>query len=269
MIDQILKDSLFFAVVQAILTSIELLQKYKIYQPYQLLSWSHVLYKKKKSFRYYLDISMLYIAGYPQILFFIFLRLLIAVVLILFTINRVAHVELMVLLLAVTGIIVGYRNAASNNGADQIHNITIIALAIAFIGHNSYLIKIASAAFVAFQAALSYLTSGAYKLINRDWRNGNNLRAILGTGVFGNRSVKVFLDKSPNLYILISFAIIFGELMLSMAFFMPPSICLLILISGLLFHICVALVMGLNSFVWAFLATYPCIYFIAITVGKG
>ena len=158
-----------------------------------------------------------------------------------------------------------YRNAYTVNGSDQLNNITQLALCVALVFKQSVVVQFSSCCFIAFQAELSYLTSGVYKLINVGWRDGSFLRSVLSTRVFGNRWLKSAFDLVPNktYYILFSFVIIFGEILLGLAFAVPPELSIIILAIGLLFHLSIAVIMGLNTFIWAFLGTYPSIYLIA------
>jgi hypothetical protein len=57
------------------------------------------------------------------------------------------------------------------------------------------------------------------------------------------------------------FVFVLWESVFPIALLVPPKILLLILAMGLIFHISCAWVMGLNTFIWAFLATYPAVIF--------
>jgi hypothetical protein len=176
--------------------------------------------------------------------------------------NRNYAIE--IIALTIITLLVNLRDTYSNNGSDQLTSIILIALSIAALRRGSVIVEYVSILFIAFQALLSYFTSGIYKFINVGWRNGENLQAILCTEVFGNRQIAKMMDRVPNSYILASFAVMFGEIFLGLSFLMPPFFCLCILLTGILFHIIIAAVMGLNTFVWTFASTYPAIYFVSL-----
>ena len=56
--------------------------------------------------------------------------------------------------------------------------------------------------------------------------------------------------------------IVVTEALFPLVLLVPHSIGLYFLVGGALFHASCAFVMGLNSFFWAFVATYPAIYFL-------
>ncbi|HXB91892.1 MAG TPA: hypothetical protein VNU72_06370, partial [Puia sp.] len=173
-------------------------------------------------------------------------------------------VNILVIIMTVLTLLVGMRNAYSNNGSDQLANIILVCLAIAMLQPGSTLIRTLSVVFIVFQIELSYITSGVYKLIGPGWRNGSSLKGVLSTGQFGNAHLKRWMDSNPVTYILMSFGIIFGEILLGLSFLLPPELCLFMLSVGVLFHLSVAVIMGFNTFVWTFLAAYPAVYYASL-----
>ncbi len=256
--------------VQIIISCVESLYKADIYKPYHLLDWYSIrkfgpIFKHKRT-RGFFDI----IFPYPQVIFFISLRLALALSLIYFL--YFAHLPLALLsciiLITIIGVLLTWRNIGSNNGADQMSNIILIAISISSIGPPGSLIRIFSLSFIASQSELSYLTSGFLTLLEKDWRNGDSLRNILSTGTFGNRALKHFLDTYSKSYKIGSVAVIGGEILLGCAILVSPTGCLILLGLGLLFHLFVAFVMGLNTFFWTFSATYPAIYYLSLILHK-
>jgi hypothetical protein len=159
-------------------------------------------------------------------------------------------------------VILGVRNTHSNIGADQLSNIVFIALSISYLGSPGGAIKLFSFVFIACQALLSYFTSGLFKLLEPDWRNGTFLKGILSTMAFGSPMLKSILDRSPGLYRVISLALIIWEVIMAGCLFYSIKVVSILLGIGVLFHFSIAIVMGLNTFFWAFIATYPSLYFI-------
>ena len=250
--------------IKLVLSSLESLYNYNIYRPNQLLSWKYIK-KTRKIF----TLKKISISGFDTIFSFQGTLILTTIQLILtllmvFNLLFNKPVGVLVLLITFLGILLGMRNTYSNNGSDQLSNIIMLAVCLSMAPGASDLTRYLSIIFIAFQIELSYLTSGVYKLINIDWRNGECLKGVLSTAQFGNIYLKRWLDSNPVTYILSSFMIIFGEILLSLSFLFPPELCLLMLLSGVGFHLFVAFVMGFNTFLWSFSAAYPCIYFISI-----
>jgi hypothetical protein len=249
---------------QLLISSLEALYNHSIYKKGQLLSWAYVK-RNKKIFTLNPSVEKIsdLLFSYPNSLFLIAAKLMLTVAMIFFVVNQKTFNAGIILTTSFT-ILISLRDTYSNNGSDQLTGIILIALSIVALRPNSEIVKYAAIFFIAFQSILSYATSGIYKLINAGWRNGENLRAILSTEVFGNRRIKKLMDKLPNSYILASFTIMFGEIFLSISFLLPPPLCLFVLATGVLFHLSVAIAMGLNTFLWTFVSTYPAIYFISL-----
>ncbi|WP_139235723.1 hypothetical protein [Mucilaginibacter polytrichastri] len=138
--------------------------------------------------------------------------------------------------------------------------IVIAALALGKVASTKHSLDIALA-FITAQALLAYGTSGFLKLTKAGWLNGTYVLEILKTSTFGNRKILDYFSKRIMLRFAASFIVVFGDILLSISVLFPPKICLCILLIGLCLHLGIAFVMGLNTFVWAFCATYPAIFY--------
>ena len=69
------------------------------------------------------------------------------------------------------------------------------------------------------------------------------------------------LVERPRLRVVLSWAVILGEVCFPLAVLLPARGVVAVLAVGLAFHLVVAVCMGLNTFVWAFVATYPAVLF--------
>jgi hypothetical protein len=79
----------------------------------------------------------------------------------------------------------------------------------------------------------------------------------MSTQTFGNERLYRFLANNPQMAILASAAVYGGEILVAFAPWVPSPVGLMLLGSGLVFHLLVALTMGLNTFLFAFAAAYP------------
>jgi hypothetical protein len=267
--DKVLRLILLIINFQVVISSLEALVNIKIYRPGQLFSWVYIKRANKlltlnplfeKTFNTLFD--------YPNIIFFTAIKLSLSILLVIFLCTG-KPIHLLVLTITIMSVLTGLRNTYGTDGSDQLTNIIMLTICIAMLPGLSGSGKTIAICFIAFQAELSYVTSGAYKFISPGWKNGDYLRDILSTASYGNKYAKKFFDSIPISYIIGSFCIIFGELLFGLCFLFPPDLCLVTLAIGILFHFSVALIMGLNTFLWAFVSTYPAIYFITLLHASG
>ncbi|HTC50203.1 MAG TPA: hypothetical protein VK722_22975 [Candidatus Aquilonibacter sp.] len=148
------------------------------------------------------------------------------------------------------------RKGLGNNGSDEMLTLTLISVFIARLFSTSFATNIALC-FIALQLSLSYFTAGVIKLGAPLWRDGQSLTALMSTQTFGNERLYRFLANNPQMAILASAAVYGGEILVAFAPWVPSPVGLMLLGSGLVFHLLVALTMGLNTFLFAFAAAYP------------
>jgi hypothetical protein len=91
------------------------------------------------------------------------------------------------------------------------------------------------------------------------WRNGSALPAILATSGHGNAWAARTLQQFPRISIGLTWSVILLEVLFPLLLLGPRPLAVIAVAGGLAFHIGCAVLMGLNSFVWAFPATYPCL----------
>lgn len=158
--------------------------------------------------------------------------------------------------LTVSGLLVTLRCAASNDGSDQIGAITLLALTLgkATLSDRG---QIPALIFIVAQAALAYGTSGFLKLPETGWRDGSFVSAILETSSFGNKTLAGITQRYPLVATALGWGVVIGDCALSVASLSPPPICLALLGYGILLHLGIARVLGLNTFFWSFVATFP------------
>lgn len=143
------------------------------------------------------------------------------------------------------------------NGAEHVLTANLIAFAAAYAA-GTELAAQAALVFVAIRALIEYAAAGWLKLLAaRDWAGGASLRLVLECPDYGNRRLAQFLRRFPRLLGLASVLVIAVEIAAPLALFLPFPWAELLLAAALAFHVTVAVVMGLNTFVWAFAATYP------------
>ncbi len=157
-------------------------------------------------------------------------------------------------------ILFGVRSPYGKDGADHMSNIVLGALATATLVPQP-MVKAAAVAFIGLQCALSYAIAGIAKLPERQWRNGEHLCGILGTECYGLKPLAQRLHRVPTLARALSLGILFWESTFILGMLAPRPVALTYLGLGVAFHLANAVFMGLNSFVWPFLAAYPGLFY--------
>jgi hypothetical protein len=164
------------------------------------------------------------------------------------------------LLLLASLLCVQWRRTLGGDGAEQMSILIILAGVIGFVPAGSEAVTRIAGGFLVAQLMLSYVTAGVVKLVSPVWRREPILARILGTHRFGSSAVAGYLRSHPKQCVLAQWSVIALELTFPIALFLPVPGMLIVLLAGLCFHIACALLMGLNDFVWAFPAIYPCVY---------
>jgi hypothetical protein len=152
------------------------------------------------------------------------------------------------------------RSNYGYDGADQLIWIVFVGLvAVSLI--DTPPTRTAFLWFIAVQGCLAYGVAGLAKASARGWRDGSFLVGILGTNMYGNAKLAAYLAGKPKLVTLHSRMIVLFECSFLAVLLLPMPAVLFWLGAGVAFHVANAYVMGLNTFVWAFIATYPAMLF--------
>jgi len=177
-------------------------------------------------------------------------------------VTRALSPALLLLLLATT-LIVNYRHSYGMDGSDQISSILVVVLMLYALSPGNPLVAQAGLWFLTLQACLSYFAAGMAKIFSKKWRRGSAVFEILNTFSFGSPWVSKLLKDHPFSARLASWVVVAFEVLFPLVLVTGERGLVLFLAGGLLFHLLNAFLMGLNSFVWSFSATYPAIVFCA------
>ena len=161
--------------------------------------------------------------------------------------------------LALTSLALNYRHLFALDGSDQMILVVVIGLAAGTVPG----VEAVAAVFVASQAVAAYFIAGLAKLRGAEWRGGSAVPAILSTRSFGAPSLGAFLSEQRWAGRSLTWSTMSFECLFPLALLAPDQVLLAVLAVGLLFHAGAALTMGLNVFPWAFLASYPCVIYLA------
>jgi hypothetical protein len=166
--------------------------------------------------------------------------------------------------IAVLTIAPSTRSPFGLDGADQMSVITFVGLTLAHLG-SSPVVQKAFLWFIALQACLSYATAGWAKVAAPRWRSGEYLTSVFATLTYGHAGIARFLAPRRQLTAFVARSMILMECVLPLALVLPAPGTLALLAVGVLFHLSAALIMGLNTFFWSFVAAYPAIFYCAST----
>ncbi|WP_343956411.1 hypothetical protein [Yaniella flava] len=111
--------------------------------------------------------------------------------------------------------------------------------------------------FISGQCILSYFTSGYVKLISPVWRSGDAMIGITRTVSYGGVEFNNLMVRYPAIRKAIAWSVIIGEVSAPVMVFLPTPIRRIWQISMVTMHISIAIVMGLNRFMWAFASFHP------------
>ncbi len=249
--------------IQVIIASAELLMLYSSYSDVGLLSWQ-IQRTGPKVKIYVKKLRLDILCKYPNVLGILLLRLLCAIAIpILIFFNQ--SVLLVLLIITAINLVMQLRNSQSNDGSDQMAVICFISLLLANCIHTDLSMSFALF-FIAAQSSIAYGTSGFLKMKKIGWYNGEYVIDVLKTSSYGNREVLQLTLKRRWIAKILGLMVVYGDCLLSLAFAFPPNICIFILIFGVFIHAGIGRVMGLNTFFWSYVATYPAILYVSYAI---
>ncbi|MGC4004443.1 MAG: hypothetical protein QM811_15525 [Pirellulales bacterium] len=210
-------------------------------------------------------LAMRLIGNYPVFLAVLILRLAAAVGLFLLPTYTTS---LLLGVLLVSHALLHFRCVYGLEGADQMHFLVTAALWVDSLFQDPS-VRDYSLGFIALQGCLSYFVAGVAKLFGPLWRDGTAIGHILNTRSFGARWVASFFSRRPNFGCAATYGVLAFELLFPLTLVLPTSAALGILALGVLFHVVNAFVMGLNLFVWSFVATYPAVLYLGCRINAA
>lgn len=159
---------------------------------------------------------------------------------------------------AISSLLLIVRSPQGLDGADQMTLVTFSGLLLARLCHTRSG-DIACVWFIAGQACLSYFTAGTSKMFSAEWRDGLALTNVFTARIYGHALLGRHFIARPRHAVWASWSIIIFETAFPAVLFASPEYAIWFLFGGVAFHGMAALTMGLNTFFWAFVATYPAV----------
>jgi hypothetical protein len=163
---------------------------------------------------------------------------------------------------ALTSALLAFRAGFLLDGADRMFTVTSVACFVGGLSAEGRGPALALT-FLAAQLSLVYATAGAVKLLSPEWRSGNSLEQVLSTGLFGSRALSALATRRRIAVRTVARLVVAGELLGSLAPWIPPRISLVLLVCAFGFHLIAAVTMRLNTFLFAFPALLPAAWFVS------
>jgi hypothetical protein len=165
--------------------------------------------------------------------------------------------SVLVLILA-TYWLLAARTWLGADGSDQMGQIVSLGALLVSIGLSSEKMEVAFAGtlLIGGQALISYFVSGAAKLVSPIWRHGIAMVGIMNTHSHGN-AVAGKISQSTLFARTMCWVVMGAEVLFPLVLFAPRGVLVASLAAMLALHLSIAYFMGLNTFVWSFVATYP------------
>jgi hypothetical protein len=135
-----------------------------------------------------------------------------------------------------------------NGGSDAMTLLVLFGLALA----RTFSVRL-GLAYIAAQLVLSYFLAGLFKLRDPAWRDGSALPSLLAAPQYRSAPLRIPWPRAAG-YAVIAFECAFPLALLD------RRLSWLFAVVGLAFHVLNARVLGLNRFLWAWLAAYPALF---------
>jgi hypothetical protein len=156
-------------------------------------------------------------------------------------------------------VVYNFRNRPALIGADQMQVIVLAACLLQALFPDAMATYVC-AAFVFMQLMLAYLTSGLAKAVSPIWREGTAIRQIARSESLGLRGLHRCIVRYPALAPMLCWTTIVFEVAFPWLMLGGTQTALVFFVSGVMFHLAVATIMGLDAFLWPYIAAYPIAY---------
>lgn len=153
----------------------------------------------------------------------------------------------------------GVGAPAGVDGAERLLTSIALVLGAALLLGNDTALE-AALAFLAMVALLEYGGAGAWKATRlRDWTSGRCVLLVLSAHSYGWPAMASLLARRPILARVAGAGTVLLEVSAPLALVLPTAAAAALLAILLVFHLVNAFVMGLNTFVLPYAATYPAV----------
>jgi len=161
---------------------------------------------------------------------------------------------------ALTGLVCFFTNVRCLYGGDGSQQMNLIIGVALLLGFNPWVrpaVGTVCLLFIAAQSGLAYFTSGVSKLVSPIWMRGDPLVGILATRAYGSGFGLRTVLRLGRFRRVLAIVMVLLETLFPLCVILPRQGLYAMLLWGVAFHVTNAFIMGLNTFFWSFIATYP------------
>lgn len=247
-----------------IVSTCEDLVNWKIYQENGLLSWKVSRHSAPGLLNHKLLSKLAWIFNYRPFGFILISSLALSVVLLLYTINGIATPIIPAALL-ITRLLILIRSYYGLDGSFQMNLVVLLTLTIAMMSNIHSQVAEVCLWFLAGELTVSYLIAGVAKIASPVWRKSYALNAIFSTRMYGHGAIYHLVTKYRYIPPILCWGTLVFELGFSAAL-ASQELCVMFCLVGIAFHLFNAIFMGLNTFLFSFLSTYPAFIFCMLKI---
>lgn len=251
--------------VGTLLSCAEYLSQPSLLKDDGLMSWEIGRLRQPWLARGWLGATLNFVLSYPNVIWLLVIRISVATLMLLGPADLITK-SWLILIAAVLCWFFVTRSSYGQDGADQLAYIIYLALAVSSLSGVTF-VRSAFLWFVALQSCLAYCVAGVAKARSKGWRDGDYLIDICYTHIYGHAGFADFLSCRRRLAKILARTLIVCESSFPLVLLMPAPIAVGVLAMGAIFHMANAYFMGLNTFFWSFLTTYPAILYCVKTRG--
>lgn len=142
-----------------------------------------------------------------------------------------------------------------NGGSDRMTLLALVCIATARLAPTQRIAELALG-YLALQLLLSYFAAGIAKLASREWREGRALAELFSISIYPASESLRGLARHRSILAALSHATLLFELAFPLALtdsrLLAAALC-----AATAFHLANAVLLGLNRFVWSWIAAFP------------
>lgn len=154
------------------------------------------------------------------------------------------------------------RNRFGLDGSDQMILVGATAVAAALLLPDPQA-RALGLYYLAGQLLLSYAAAGGAKAVSPQWRSGRAIPGITSMISYGTPRLGAWLKHHRRTGWLLCWSVIVFECSAALLILAGTPGALAIIAGGVAFHVSIAVVMGLNIFLWSFATAYPALLYLA------
>jgi hypothetical protein len=252
-----LRASEILASIGVLISSSEFLIRPRMIDDSSLMSWPVFRLRHRWFFSGFKAAALDGALAFPRFLWIMRIRAGAAVAVIAVPMGGPIHVAVLGIVVLGTAALM-LRTTYGLEGSDQLVLIVFIALTLVALRPTVTAMQL-GLWFITLQACLAYFTAGIYKVTSPVWWDGGALTGVLGTLSYGNPRLASWFVERTRTTKWSSRVFSLTEAAFPLVLICPPTWMPYFLAWGVGFHVACAVIMGLNNFVWAFVATYPAI----------